>query len=186
MINRLSEIIDVLSNENQKKLTECIEKIRYGKGSNVIEEGKQCKHLFFIEKGLLRTFIINEKENEYNIEFTQEGQFITAIPSLYFGSPSDVTIQALEESEIYRIERDKLNSLYNEFPEMNKLGRIVTEEYFARREVWHAQKAMYEGANRYKNLLENSPELIQRIPLRHLASYLGMSKEHLSRLRAGL
>ena len=143
-----------------------------------------CSELYFIESGLIRTYIINAKAQEVNIEFSLEGQFITAIPAFYNKTTSEVAMQALEETEVVCISYDALAELYEEFDAMNKLGRLITEENFVRREIWHTHRNISEGIDRYKSILKNNPELIQRIPLNHLASYLGMSKEHLSRLRA--
>lgn len=166
-------------------ITGAIEIEEFKKGDILISIGKTCHKLYFIEKGLLRTYCITSDGKEINLEFSMENQFITAMDSFYNKASSEVTIESLEDTRVYSISRDKLYSFYEKYPLLNKIGRILTEENFMRRERWHVNKLCMYSAERYEHLIQNFPDLVKRIPLNHLASYLGMSKEHLSRIRAG-
>lgn len=183
-MEELFKLLADLPGEIQQELNRFIDRKEFEKGEHLVKIGFPCRYLYFIESGLVRTYCINDEGKEINIEFSIEGQFITSIDAFYNQSASQVGIQSLEDTTSLCIGHDALNTMFDRYPELNKIGRILTEQNFVRREKWHAHKFLMDAGNRYNNLLKNFPELIQRVPLQHLASYLGMSKEHLSRIRA--
>lgn len=102
---------------------------------------------------------------------------------LYFNQPSIENIQFLEDTTLYYISKDDLESFYKSSEEMNTIGRKITEEYCKILEERSFLLQTHNAEQRYHWLLKNQPEALQRISLGHIASYLGISQETLSRIR---
>ena len=152
------------------------------KGDIILKQGKACKTVVFVEEGYLRTFIESEI-TEINTDFTLEGSFTTNLKSLRSGSPSDTNIQAGEPSLIYEFDRAKLLDLYKYSPEIESFGRILLEKLLIAREEHSNIFKIYKPQERYNYIETHFPELLQRISLSQLASYLGIARETLSRIR---
>lgn len=151
------------------------------KNELLISEGKICRHFYFIEEGLFRNYIVNDGDDT-TIFFIEAPYCITSRLSFLNQSPTKENIQALEKSVIWEItwkqynELIKLNS-WRFFTRkiLNEVQNITEERLFAN---------LTETAElRYTKLLKHQPELINRIPLKHLASYLGIAPQSLSRIR---
>jgi CRP-like cAMP-binding protein len=152
------------------------------KGENILEQGKTCNSIFFVEAGYLRTFI--EKDGrEINTEFTFENSFTTNLKSLRSSTPSDTTIQAGELTRIYEFDKNELLELYNVSPEIESFGRKLLEQLLIAQEEHANLFKLYLPKERYQYLQVNKPEVLQRISLSQLASYLGVARETLSRIR---
>ena len=136
----------------------------------------------FVEKGYLRTFI-TESGNEINTDFTFESNFTTNLKSLRSSTPSETTIQAGESTIIYEFDAVKLLDLYKLSPEIESFGRKLLEQLLISKEEHSNWFKIYSPAERYQYLVSNKPEMLQRVSLSQLASYIGISRETLSRIR---
>ena len=136
--------------------------------------------IFFIEKGLVRCFY-DQHEKEVCSWFMKEKDCIISVESFFLQRPSYESIQALEDTTSYYIDYGELQFIYKNFPEFNFIGRVLTEKYYMLSEQRLYSLRMQNAAERYHFLLENYPELIQRVPSKYLASYLGITEETLSR-----
>jgi CRP-like cAMP-binding protein len=172
-----------LSEEAQYALEDCFEKIILGKNDYLLNEGKICRHLYFLEKGVLRGFY-NLEEKEITHWFGFENDFVTSFHSFITGAPSVENIQLLEHCVLWRIAKEKLTGLFDHYHEIERLVRIVNEKYYIRLEERYVNAQFKTAAERYENLLQQSPHIIERISLGHIASYLGISQETLSRIRS--
>lgn len=157
----------------------------YNKDSFFIKQGQIISSLFVIEKGLVRSFYIKD-EREINDWFGFENTPLGATIPLFFNQPSLQNIQFLETSTIYYISNSDLNSLYTKYNEMNTIGRKMMEEWcrFIEKRSWSLQTE--SAKERYLTLIESEPQILQRISLGHIASYLGVTQETLSRIRHNL
>jgi CRP-like cAMP-binding protein len=164
------------------KLFEIANKRKIAKGQIILKQAQICKTIMFVEKGHLRTFI-DKDGTEINTNFTFEGNFTTNLKSLRSSFPSDTCIQAGEISTIYEFEKDKLLELYKVSAEIESFGRKLLEQLLIAQEEHTNLFKIYSPAERYKYLLTNNPEILQRISLSQLASYLGIARETLSRIR---
>ncbi len=152
------------------------------KGEVILRKGKICKTILFVEKGYLRTFIDNDG-TEINTDFAFEGRFTTNLKSLRSALPSDTTIQAGEPTTIYEFDKDELFELYKLSPEVESFGRKLLEQLLMAQEEHANLFKIYSPKERYRYFQTNHPEILQRITLSQLASYLGIARETLSRIR---
>ena len=182
----LYEKIIALTEISEKSL-ECLFQIisqkELLKGEYVLTEGMVCSTIFFVEKGYLRTFI-NKDGIEINSNFTLEGNFTTNLKSLRSSSASDTFIQAGEPTIIFEFDKDKLLNLYKLSPEIESFGRKLLEELLIDQEEHSTLFKIYSATERYNYIFQNKPYLLQRISLTHLATYLGLTRETLTRIRS--
>jgi CRP-like cAMP-binding protein len=149
------------------------------KKAMLLKAGHICRHICFVEKGLLRCYY-SVGDTEVSSWFMKEGDVIISIESFFQQKESYESIQALEDCILYYIEYKELQSLYREFPEFNFTGRVLTEKYYT---LWAQQLyalRMQPAQDRYNWLLSGFPELILRVPAKYIASYLGITEAHLS------
>ena len=152
------------------------------RGKYLLKPGEYCTHYYYIHKGALRAFI-KEGNKEITTWLNPENEITTSIRSMARSEPSREYIQALEDSELYVMHYDTLQCMYHLFPEMNTLVRILLEAYYSDSEERSYISRLPSAEKRYRHFNVSRPELVNRIPLKYVASYLGMSEETLSRLR---
>lgn len=153
------------------------------KGRFLLKPGEFCKDYYFIHKGILRSYI-KYGAKEITIWINPEGEITTAIRSMASEKPSDEYIQVIENAELVVIPFEAMAELYERFPDMNRTGRLLLEQYYAASEERVYIARIPNAAARYQHFLQSRPELLNRIPLKYIASYLGITLETLSRLRA--
>ena len=153
------------------------------KGKFVLKQGEICTDYYYIHKGVLRSFL-KFGQKEITIWINPENEITTSIRSMTGNRPSEENIQALENCELVVIPFDTMEGFYAKFPEMNLLGRKMLQEYYAASEERVYICRIPNAQARYKHFVDTRPELINRIPLKHIASYLGITLETLSRLRS--
>lgn len=171
-----------LSAEMETQLNGKIKILIKQKGDFLLKEGQVISNLFVIEKGLVRAYY-NINEREINVWFGFENEVLGSIMPLFFNQPSIENIQYLEDTTIYYISSKDLEYFYRSSQEMNTIGRKMAEDYCKILEERSFSLQTHTAEQRYHWLLENQPEALQRIPLGHIASYLGISQETLSRIR---
>lgn len=152
------------------------------RGENVLAEGQVARHIYFVESGYLRCFY-NKDGKEINLQFALDGSFTTNLKSLRTGAPSDYTIQAGEPTVLWELAKDELLQLYAQSPEIESFGRRLVEHKLIQEEEHGNLFKLRTPLERYHYLAQHQPELLQRVSLSQLASYLGIARETLSRLR---
>src|SRR5690606_40114066 len=151
-------------------------------GEFFLKEGQINSSLFVMKQGLVRAFFKKE-DKEINTWFGMENELIGSILPLYSQQPSFENIQFLEDSIIYSISSENLNEIYKLHPAFNLIGRKIAEQLC---EVLEERIISFHTKNtdeRYKALVSKHPDLLQRVNLGHIASYLGITQETLSRIR---
>ncbi len=172
-----------ISIEAQNALKECFEKISYPKNNYLLNQGKVCRHLYFLEKGALRGFY-NLDGKEITHWFGFENDFVTSFHSFITGEAAVENIQFMEGSILWVISKENLTELFNKYHEIERLVRIVYEKYYIRLEERFVNAHFKTASERYENLLLHTPHIAERVPLGFIASYLGISQETLSRIRS--
>jgi CRP-like cAMP-binding protein len=172
-----------LSTAAQDALEGCFEKIILPKNDYLLTEGQVCRHLYFLEKGALRGFY-NADGKEITHWFGFENDFVTSFHSFITREPAVENIQLTESCILWSISKETLTGLFNQYHEIERLVRIINENYYIRLEERYVNAQFKTAAERYENLLQQTPHILERVPLGQVASYLGISQETLSRIRS--
>jgi len=175
--------IHPLSSALEEHLRQSIKHREIHKKDLLLKAGHVCNHIYFIKKGLLRCFYWKDLI-EVSAWFMKEGDICMSVESFFKQQKSFESIQAIEDCEVYYLDYKELQYIYRTYPEFNFAGRIVTETYYTLSEQRLYSLRMQKAPERYHNLMDNFPELIQRVPSKYLASYLGITEETLSRIRS--
>jgi len=149
----------------------------------LLEKGKVSQYLYFVVKGCLRIFLIDDKGNESTRFLIFEGRFGTAFPSFTLRQPSAAAIQSIEASEILMISYQDYQTLLDVVPGWERMTRIGLEMDYIDSIVRIESLISMDAKGRYNILMEKNPKLIQRLPNKIVADYLGISQETLSRLK---
>ncbi len=176
-------LICPLSIEAKKSLSEIAKVIRVSKNHLLLEEGKICEYLYFVEKGCLRGFM-NLDGSLVTYWFAIEGTFATSFGSFISRQISKESILTIEDCELIAIHYNDLSVLYSQYHEFETVGRIISQQYYLQLEERTYGLQFLSAKERYDQLVIAFPSLLQRVPLGHIASYLGISQETLSRIRA--
>jgi CRP/FNR family transcriptional regulator, anaerobic regulatory protein len=145
-------------------------------------EGKICAEIGFINKGCFRTYYLSDGK-EINTHFAFENEFVTDYDSFLQEKPSRYFIQALEDAEIVTFNLPALLNAYTQSQNWERFGRMVAEQSYKLTTRRVESFLFMDGEQRYLDLLKNQPHIMERIPLYHIASYIGLERESLSRLR---
>lgn len=172
-----------ISAATKEVLTGCFEKVFLAKNKLLLREGRVCTHLYFLEKGALRGFY-NLEGKEITHWFGFEKDFVTSFHSFITGEPAVENIQLLEGSILWSISKETLTDLLSKHHEIERLLRIAYEKYYIRLEERFVNAQFKTATERYENLLQQTPYILERVNLGFIASYLGISQETLSRIRS--
>lgn len=183
----LSELLDslaILKEESKKAFIGKFRSKTFPKKHHLLREGQIARHLYYVAKGCAREYYYKDGR-EINNWFVFENEFLTCTSSFLGQKESFESIQLLEDSELLVISYEDLQVLYSRYPDINTLGRILVEKYF----IWLEERNIFmkssSAKEKYDFLMKEEPHIIQRIPLGHIASFLGVTLETLSRIRAG-
>lgn len=152
------------------------------KGTALLEEGQVCSHIHIVERGYLRSYYTKEGV-EINTNFSFEHSFVTNLKSLRTGAPSEFCIRAAEHCIIRSFGKQELLHLYAQSPEVESFGRKLLEYMLIEQEEQATFFRVYSPAERYQYMVLHQAHILQRVSLSQLSSYLGMSRETLSRIR---
>ena len=147
-----------------------------------LQENQVCKKIGFINSGLFRMYYLQDGK-EINIHFSIENNFVVNYDSFLQQSASKYYLQALEDSEIVSFDFDTLQQAYAQSHNWERFGRLMAEVSYKLTTNRVEGFLFLDAEARYLQLLKEHPEFLERIPLFHLASYLGIERESLSRLR---
>lgn len=172
----------ILSPNAERHLASKIKKINKTKNAHFLKQGQLLTSYFVVAKGVFRAYIYRN-EKEINVWFGQENQIFGAIMPMYANRPSPENIQFLEDAEVYAIAVNDLESSYKLYPELNLIGRKIAEELCIILEDRITSLLTESAPERYQSLIKEHPNLINRINLGHIASYVGVTQETLSRIR---
>lgn len=145
--------------------------------------GELAHNVFFICSGLVRFFYITADGKEHNKSFSRENQFAGALQYSMSPEPCRFSLQALEPTQTLAISLQGLNSLYQRSVAWANLGRLYMETLAVRKAEREAGFLLDSAEDRYKDFLNQEPELVERLPLYHIASFLGITDVALSRIR---
>lgn len=180
--NYIRSITD-LSEQSWTALRHCLGEMEFKKREPLLKEGQICQSIYYISSGLCKSFY-NQDRKEVNTAFYFENDFATNIKSLTTSSRSDYTIIACEKTKAVRFDKAKLLEAYKESHEIETFGRKVLELLITKQEEHSTSFKLLTPRQRFDNLVSKHPDYLQRVSLSQVASYLGISRETLSRFRA--
>jgi len=150
----------------------------------LLQEGDVCRYTAFVEKGKLRTFTVDEKGNEPILQFSMEGWWIADLYSFLTEEPSMYNIEALEECELLLITKENWEILLAKVPAFERYFRLLIQNNLIATQRRLMSSLSESAEEKYTKLINNFPGCIQRVPQHMIASYLGITPETLSRIRA--
>lgn len=152
------------------------------KYDHFIKEGEICNHVAFVNKGLIR-FYFNKDGKEHVSDFKLAGEWISNYGSFLSREKSLFYIDAMEDTELYLLSYDDLQKIYSISKAYERIGRLMVEQVFLRTLSRHVSLLIHNPEERYLKLLEEKPHLFELVPLKQIASMLGIEPESLSRIR---
>lgn len=182
-LNAVLRQMIAISNQELEQFNALLFEKKLGKSAILSTPGSIPNEIYFIKKGLLRVMISDAKGEEHTIHFALENQFIADYSNFMLSSPAMYTMQALEPTELVVLPRKAVEWGYANLQEGNKLGRLIAEFYFIYQD--NRIKNMYARTpkQRYDAISEVFPNIHNRVPQHMIASYLGITPVHLSRLK---
>lgn len=178
----LSTLVPFTNNELQDILAH-FKKEYVAKNQVLVHQGDICKSLYFVEQGMGRSYYLNENGKEITQWFFGVGKFMTSADSFFQQTPSLYYLEVLETSVLYRISKEDIDKLFAKYHKMEKLGRMVTVEMLTKLGNKLNAIQFQTAKERYDYMLAEFPDIAYQVPLGHIASYLGMTQETLSRIR---
>lgn len=148
-----------------------------------LQEGDVCKYQAFVEKGLLRSYTIDDKGSEHVLQFASEGWWMADLSSYLTNEPSFLNIDALEDVELLLITKPLWEQAMKEILPLEHYFRIIIQKHLVATQKRLLQSLAETADEKYNRFLQTYPECVQRLPQHQIASYLGITRETLSRLR---
>lgn len=168
----IAAILSILSQES------------FAKKDFLVRQGDTSTKLYFVYSGCVREFFEDANANEVNTWFGFENSIAISTYSFFSQKPSLTHIQAIEDLKTIVIKYEDLQRLFDQFHDIERLGRLIVEQYLVQIEEIKVILQTLSARERYEYIITNKPEIIQRIPLKYLASFLGIQLETLSRVRS--
>lgn len=186
MIKDYFAAFGIFDPEELEQLETAFEYRKLDKQACFVQEGETCREVAFVVSGVFRSFYTNDEGADYTYCFRFPNDWIAAYSSFITGKPGLETLQAITDAEIWVIRKDKVAALALQNSKWERFFRIIAEQQYLELEKRIFQLQKDNAAKKYKELLLGQPELIRQIPLQYLASYLGITPRHLSRIRKGI
>lgn len=171
-----------LSADTERALRACLVPCRFAKKHLLVEEGRRAEAAYFIERGITRSYWLVNGE-EITTSFAAEGSIVFSMDELYYDRPSEEFVETLEETTACRIGLNDLRRLFETNLELANWGRIIHQNEYRRLHRSHKERLTLSAAKRYEAFCQQFPDVVQRVQLGYIASYLGVTLPTLSRLR---
>ena len=181
-IRKYFETLTGIKDQDWGAFIERLSRVEFPKKSLILKVGQVENYLSFIERGIVRYYIPKE-ENDVTFVFGFEHSFISAYDSFLTQTPSTYHIESLADTVLWRLTYRDLQDIYAQTEIGNTVGRYASEELYLRKSKRELSLLHHSAEERYLNLFKEQPHLIQKIPLKYIASYIGITPQALSRIR---
>lgn len=181
----IQKIAPQLSEEEIKQFARHARSLTFQKGELFLKEGEVCKQLLFIHQGVFRYYLLHEG-NDFTKDFAVDAQnpFCTAYTSFMLQKPSEIWIEALEPCKVLSWDHSEVFPLFHNHPKWLFFAKKMSDYMFFRKEQKELATIKCSAEERYRHFLVDFPGLSQRVPQYHIATYLGITPESLSRIRS--
>ena len=178
--------ITPLTKDEENTIASYLVEKQYKTKTLLLNPGEVCKSSYFVKSGVLRSFTINDNIIEHILHFACKGWWIGDMYSLISQKPGHLFIEVLEDAETIELSKENQEILYKEVPKLERFFRILTENSL----VSHQERIMNNLSltveERFINFKNKYPELLQKVPQKHIASYLGVTPEFYSKMKKKL
>lgn len=181
----ISKYID-LTAEEERVLMSKIKFRKYLKGQYIVQQGDVCKYTNFLVSGCTRTFYADDKGQEHTIMFGIENWWVSDIGSFITQTPSDYNVQCLEHTHVYQFSYENQEELFESIPKFERLFRKLIERHLVSSQKRIVRGLSLTAKEQYLFFKQQYPNIEQRVPQYMIASYLGITKEFLSKLKKQL
>jgi len=185
LLRNIKQKIGLSSQEEEKLKTFFIPK-KLRKKQYLLQEGEVCQYSAFVEKGMLRSYSIDKKGNEHILQFAMENWWISDLYSFFSVEPSAYMIDALEDSELLLIKKDRYDEMLQTIPAMERYFRLLLQNNLIATQRRLNDKLSLSAEDLYLTLIQSCDSIPQRVPQHMIASFLGITRETLSRIRKQL
>ena len=158
-------------------------KVELKKGAIILQENEVVFYQYFVLDGCLRTYFIDERGKEYTLQFAINDWWISDYTAFFSTTKAILNIECIKEATLYKVSRENMEDLYQTFPQLERLFRKKLENAFASFQKRILSNLSQSAQERYLNFMERYPNIEQHIKNYHIASYLGITTESLSRIR---
>ena len=180
---QVSRLIEISDDESPFCASLMVPK-RIRRDAFLVQEGEVSRYMAFVTKGFLRSYTVDKKGEEHTVQFAAEGWWITDLYSFLAGKEGLYFIQALEDSDVLLIDRAAYEKLCETLPKFERYFRLLLQNNYIATHKRIVASISLSAEERYLQFLEDYPAIARRVAQRHLASYLGMTPEALSRIRS--
>ncbi len=182
IINQIEKEYGPLSSDCKNEIIKHIHFLTFKKGEIIVREGQYSDKIYFIVEGAARAYYLVDGKDVSDY-FAFENEFISSIISFFGHQPSPHYIELVQDSIVIEVSRKSFDTLSKRFHDFEHLIRIVVTKVMLQQQERISSILFQSAEQRYKHILSIRPDIIQRVPLKHIASYLGMTLETLSRVR---
>lgn len=183
LIDYFQKIVPLTENE-QKWVSEYFKPRLYRKRQYILQQGDVCKYFNFVVRGCLRMYNVDENGNIHILQFASENWWINDNDSFHSNLPSELNIDALEDTMVLQINLQDLAYLYKKSRKFNLIFRVLFEKAYATLQQRLLQNISSTAQSRYLSFIEKYPHLLNRLPQTQIAAYLGITPEFLSRIKS--
>lgn len=180
------EETDHFTDDEFNKLISHLTPVTLKKKDFFVMQGEYCRYLAFVNSGCMRAYYTDNKGEEFTIYFAFPNWWIGDKTSFYSGTPSRFSVQALEDTEIFRADKTHWEMALDTIPVFEKWYRVKTRKSYEATQQKIIDAQTETAQERYLKLVKNAPEIVQRIPQHYIASYLGIKPQSLSRIRKNI
>ena len=185
ILQNIARFVDLTPEERQLFLSKT-ETRQYKAKTIILHAGEVCKYSYFVNFGLLRNFNINDNIVEHVLSFACEGWWIGDMYSLISQKPSNLFIEVLEDCEVVMLSKENQDELYNKIPKLERFFRILIENSLVANQERLMDNLSLSAEERFEKFCKRYPTLVQRVPQKQIASYIGVTPEFFSKMKSRL
>ncbi|NHN26401.1 Crp/Fnr family transcriptional regulator [Flavobacterium jejuense] len=183
ILDNISKIV-LLTDEEKALILSKIEVQHYKAKTILLQAGEVCKHSYFVNSGILRSFNINDNIVEHVLHFACEGWWIGDMYSLLSQKPGNLFVEVIEDAEVVLLSKENQELLYHEIPKLERFFRILTENSLVAHQERLMDNLSLSAEERFEKFCSKYPTLIQHVPQKQIASYIGVTPEFFSKMKA--
>jgi CRP-like cAMP-binding protein len=186
----MTELLDniskhvVLTPQEQELFLSKTETRQYKAKTILLNDGEVCKNSYFVNSGVLRSFNINDHIVEHVMSFACQGWWISDMYSLISQKPGNLFIEVIEDAEVVLLSKENQEQLYHDIPKLERFFRILTENALVANQQRIMDNLSLSAEERFEKFCKKHPTLIQKVPQKQIASYIGVTPEFFSKMKS--